>query len=66
VSELKRHARRLATIAEMTERLTKLEAAIAAMAARLARLEAAAGSNLSSRKDQRDGKAEFDVESMIG
>jgi len=57
MANLKRAARRLETIAELTTRLDRLEAAIAAMAARLDRLEA--------RRDQREGEA-YEVASLIG
>jgi len=61
MAELKRATRRLETIAEMNERISRLEAAIAKMAARLDKLEAAPG----GRKDEREGDG-YEVSSLIG
>jgi uncharacterized small protein (DUF1192 family) len=59
LADIRRDAQRLVTVAELTERVTKLEATIAEMAARLQRLEAA-------RKDQHNGEDGIDIEALIG
>lgn len=62
MSELKRAARHIQTIAEMTERIARLEAAIAQMAARLQRLEAANGA-----RDPRQAEGDaYDPAALIG
>jgi uncharacterized protein YceH (UPF0502 family) len=66
MAELKRAARRLETIAELTARVAKLEAAIAGMATRLQRLEVRQPHTTMGRGSTKAESEAYEAETPIG